>query len=63
MTLNFWYWLVMLLWFLFGGGVVWRHREGLGPYYWGIGWNVVLFILLVIIGCKIFPDPFGTLVK
>lgn len=63
MTLGFWYWLLMAIWFLFGGSVVYRNRTALGPYYWGIGWNLFLFLLLVIIGCKVFPDPLGTLVK
>ena len=63
MSLGFWYWLIMAIWFLCGGSVVYRNRAGLSPYYWGIGWNLVLFLLLVIIGCKVFPDPFGTLFK
>jgi hypothetical protein len=63
MTLAFWYWLLMALWLLFGGGIVYRRRAELAPFYWGFGFSLVLFLLLVIIGCKIFPDPFGTLIK
>lgn len=63
MSINFWYWLILLLWVIFGGVAGYRRRAEFGPYYWGAGWGVVLFLLLLIIGLKIFPDPFGTLVK
>jgi hypothetical protein len=63
MTLAFWFWLLMVLWVIFGGRVVYTNRAALAPLYWGIGWNFFLFLLLLIIGFALFPDPFGTLVK
>lgn len=62
MKIAFWYWLIMAIWFFYGGFLGYRSRTNPSPFYWGIGWNFVLFILLVIIGCEIFPDPLGTLV-
>lgn len=63
MALAFWYWLLMAIWFLFGGRIVYTRRTDLTPFYWGIGFSFFLFLILVILGCKVFPDPFGTLVK
>lgn len=63
MTLAFWYWFMMLIWFLCGGKIFYGKRAELATIYWGIGFSLFLFILLVILGAKVFPDPFGTLVK
>lgn len=63
MTIAFWYWLIMACWFVYGFILGYRRRAEGTPLYWGAGWNFVLFILLVIIGWQIFPDPFSTLVK
>jgi hypothetical protein len=58
----FWYWLFMTAWLVYGIILGYRRRAESTPLYWGIGWNIVLFILLVIIGYEIFPNPFDTLV-
>jgi hypothetical protein len=63
MTLAFWYWLLMAIWLLFGGKIVYSKRADLAPFYVGVGFSFFLFLLLVILGVKVFPDPFGTLVR
>lgn len=67
MTLAFWYWFFMVIWFVFGGWIGYRRRAGAGPelapFYQGVGWNVFLFIILCILGWQVFGNPFSTLVK
>jgi hypothetical protein len=66
MTIGLWFWLLMLGWLIWGGIVGFRHRPAaapFGPFYWGVGWSLLLFVLLLLIGCKIFGDPLSTLVK
>jgi len=65
MKTAFWFWLLMLLWLVYGVILGYRNRPAnppFGPFYWGTGWNLLLFVLLALIGWHIFPDPFATLV-
>jgi hypothetical protein len=64
MTINFWYWALMVGWAVYACIIGVRNREWFGKFYWG--WNgfiLLIFVLFVILGLKDFPDPFGTLVK
>jgi hypothetical protein len=44
------FWILMLLWLVFG---VWH----LWPNYYGVGGSLLLFILLVLLGWKVFGSP------
>jgi len=53
MTIGFIFWLLMLLWFVFG---VWTFRGTPGaPAVWG--GSVFMFILLFLVGWKVFGWP------
>ncbi len=60
MTLAFWYWLIMLIWLLFG---FWRYYEPAQPFYRNWGGHLLQFLLFGIAGWKLFGNPFDTLVK
>lgn len=50
MPLGLMYWILMLLWLIFGLWVSW-------PNYRASGLNLMLFILLVLLGWKVFGPP------
>jgi hypothetical protein len=50
MTLGLLYWILMLLWLVFG---VWRSW----PAYDYLGGHLLLFVLLVILGWRAFGPP------
>jgi len=53
MTLGLVFWILMLLWLVFGA---WGYRAGVGDWV-PVGGNLLLFILLVILGWKNFGPP------
>lgn len=56
MTISFIFWLLMILWFIFGAYWNWpaeRKPAGFGV----IGGNALLFILLFLLGWKLFGFP------
>ncbi len=56
MTLTFIFWLIMLLWIL--GGVVVGFRPAAGDFrYTLLGSSLLLFILFLIVGLKLFGFP------
>ena len=64
MTLAFWYWFILILSLLFGGFGWYRTASGFSGVFWrGFGWNILLFLLFVVIGLKLFGGPFDALVK
>lgn len=66
MTIAFWYWLLMVVWLIWGIALGVRSRPTsppYGAYAWATGWTLLLFVLFLLIGLKLFPDPLGTLVK
>ena len=54
MTLGLAYWIIMLIWLLFG--LYTGYIGGLASPYL-VGGNLMLFVLLVLIGWKIFGPP------
>jgi hypothetical protein len=54
MTIGFLFWLLMILWFIFGFWWNWpadmSNRSGLGP----LGGHVLTFILFFLLGWKVF---------
>ena len=56
MTIGFLFWLLMILWFLFGLYWNWP-RNGSQPGYSVVGGNLLLFILLFLLGWKVFGFP------
>ena len=50
MSLGLAYWVGMFIWVIFG---VWTNW----PNYKTNGWNLMLFILLVLLGWKVFGPP------
>jgi hypothetical protein len=62
MSLAFWFWLFMVLWFVFGAILRYRVPVVDQPYYYWFGGHLLEFFLLAIIGWKVFGSPFDTLV-
>lgn len=55
MSLSLAYWILMLLWFVFG---LWINAPAAGtPWYRPIGGTLLLFILLTLLGWKVFGPP------
>lgn len=52
MTLGFLFWLLMILWLLFG--LYWNRTDIQGGNYGILGGNLLLFILLFLLGWKVF---------
>lgn len=51
MTLALLYWILMLIWLVFG---LWSNWPATGPNMRPLGGTLLLFILLVILGWKVF---------
>ena len=55
MTYSLAYWVLMLIWVVFGGGIGYY---GTADKRWlVIGGNFVLFLLLLLVGLKLFGQP------
>jgi hypothetical protein len=54
MSIGFIFWLLMILWILFGAGVAWP-RDAANRYTFG-SW-LLLWILLALLGWKVFGFP------
>jgi len=55
MTLEVWYWILMLLWLLFG---FWTYYVPGQPYpVWRGGRHMLLFFVLLILGLRTFGSP------
>jgi hypothetical protein len=50
MTIGLAFWILMLLWLVFGMWQAW-------PSHYVVGGNLLLFILLVLVGWKVFGPP------
>ncbi len=57
MTLGLAYWILMLLWLVLGVYWSWPATPGHPAGYWPLGGNLLLFILLVLLGWKVFGPP------
>ncbi len=55
MSMGLCYWVLMLVALVFGGSIGWRNRATGGVLYGGGG--LILFILLVLLGWKVFGAP------
>lgn len=55
MAIGMWFWLFMVLW-LFLGGYCGRADFQAGRYGW-FGSNLLLFVLLALLGWKVFGPP------
>jgi len=55
MSLDAWYWIVIVLWIIVG---FWRERTSPNPNWpaWG-GWAFVQLVLFVLIGLRVFGSP------
>lgn len=51
------YWILMLLWLVFG---LWSNWPATGNAFRPLGGTLLLFILLVLIGWKVFGAPIHT---
>jgi len=49
------FWVIMLLWFFFG--LYWNRAEVAGGNYGMLGGNLMLFVLLGLLGWKLFGAP------
>lgn len=57
MTIGFLYWLLMILWFIFGMWWTWPATPA-APNSWGpFGGGLLLFVLLFLLGWKVFGFP------
>ncbi len=50
MTFSLLYWIIMLVWFLFGVWSTWPNYRAGAP-------NLILFILLILLGWRVFGPP------
>lgn len=55
MTIGFAFWLLMILWFVFG--LYWNRANIAGGNYGVMSGNLLLFILLFLLGWKAFGFP------
>jgi hypothetical protein len=53
--LNILYWLCLFLMIIFGGVTYYPRLNQPGGLGWGIGGGFLLFVMLVIIGLRVFP--------
>jgi hypothetical protein len=56
MTIGFLFWLLMILWLIFGLWCSWPAAapDGSPRAYWPLGGNLLLFILLFLLGWRVF---------
>jgi hypothetical protein len=58
MSIGTLYWLLLVLWVLFGAVTYWPVAPGAAPRRWGVwGGNLLLLVLFVLIGLKVM-GPF-----
>ena len=58
MTIAMLFWILMLFWLVFG--LYWNWPQGAAPapgWYWPVGSNLLLFILLFLLGWHAFGFP------
>ena len=55
MTIGFCFWLIMLFWLLFG--FYWHGTDFRGGNYGPMGGNLLLFLLLFLVGWRVFGFP------
>jgi Na+/proline symporter len=55
MTIGAFFWLLMILWLLFG--LYWNRSDIRGGNYGIAGGNMMLFVLLFLLGWKLFGFP------
>ena len=63
MPVGFWFWLLMVIWFLFG---LWRDRPAAGqpyPFRTFLPGHVLLFLLFAFLGWHAFGAPWDALVN
>lgn len=55
LTLAFWFWLLMFAWLVVG---IWWGTTAEPQYRWHVSsWSIVLFLLFLIVGWKLFQGP------
>jgi glucan phosphoethanolaminetransferase (alkaline phosphatase superfamily) len=59
MSLAFIYWLILLLWLIFGFVWFWPRTDRAFAGFPVVGGNVIVFVLFVIIGLEMFGFPIG----
>lgn len=57
MPIGMWYWILMLIWLLWGGYTTWPRGDN--RVFWPFGGSLLLFILLALLGWRVFGSPFG----
>jgi hypothetical protein len=57
MKIGFLFWLLMLLWLIFGLYLIWPQGGVSGAAFGPVGGNLLLFVLLFILGWKSFGLP------
>lgn len=55
MSPGVWFWLLYVVSFIFGAANNWPHDPARG--YWGVGWSLVLFVLIGLLGWGVFGAP------
>jgi len=59
MPLAIFFWVLFIIWFLFGGVYLWRTPAPGGPSYYGLGGHGLLAVLIFLLGWS----TFGSMVK
>jgi hypothetical protein len=57
MKIGLLFWILMLFWLLFGLWLYWPTGSGTGVAYGPVGGNLLLFLLLGLLGWKVFGPP------
>lgn len=55
MPMGILFWVIMLLWFIFG--LWWNWRPEGGPNFAPLGGHVLLFLLFMLLGWRVFGPP------
>ncbi len=55
MPLSFLFWILMIIWGIFGIGFTWRSSDG--SIHYVLGGNLLLWILIALLGWKTFGWP------
>lgn len=59
MSIGFVFWLLMLLWLIFGFVWYWPRGTPPSPAYPAIGGHVLIFLLFLLLGLAVFGFPIG----
>jgi hypothetical protein len=57
MRIGLLFWILMLVWLLFGFWLYWPAANGTGMSFGFVGGNLLLFLVIGLLGWKVFGSP------